>query len=128
FERAVNTPARGIGERTLSEVRQRARADGISLWEAARRCATGDALAARARNALGTFLALIDALDSEVAELPLQEKIDHVLERSGRRAHYPAESKGSLDSRTYNLDELVSVASRFVQRDDDEESAALSEL
>jgi len=128
FERAVNTPARGIGERTLSEVRQRARADGVSLWEAARRCATGDALAARARNALGTFLALIDALDSEVAELPLQEKIDHVLARSGLRAHYAAESKGSLDSRTDNLDELVSVASRFVQRDDDEESAALSEL
>ncbi|WP_140909778.1 DNA helicase II [Cognatiluteimonas lumbrici] len=128
FERAVNTPARGIGERTLSEVRQRARADGVSLWEAARRCATGDALAARARNALGTFLALIDALDTEVAELPLQEKIDHVLARSGLRAHYAAESKGSLDSRTDNLDELVSVASRFVQRDDDEESAALSEL
>src|SRR5690606_5468112 len=27
FERAVNTPARGIGQRTLDEVRQRARAD-----------------------------------------------------------------------------------------------------
>ncbi len=128
FERAVNTPARGIGERTLSEVRQRARADGLSLWDAARRCATGDGLAARSRNALGGFLALVDALDREVAELPLQEKIDHVLVRSGLREHYAAESKGSLDSRTDNLDELVSVASRFVQRDDDEESAALSEL
>ena len=128
FERAVNTPARGIGERTLSEVRQRARADSVSLWEAARRCATGDMLAARARNALGSFLVLVDALDTEVAELPLEEKIDHVLARSGLRAHYAAESKGSLDSRTENLDELVSVASRFVQRDDEEETAALSEL
>jgi DNA helicase-2/ATP-dependent DNA helicase PcrA len=128
FERAVNTPTRGIGERTLSEVRQRARADGISLWEATRRCATGNVLAGRARNALGTFLALVDALDTEIAGMPLQEKIDHVLARSGLREHYAAESKGSLDSRTDNLDELVSVASRFVQRDDDEESAALSEL
>ena len=51
-----------------------------------------------------------------------------MLARSGLREHYAAESKGSLDSRTDNLDELVSVASRFVQRDDDEESAALSEL
>src|SRR5690606_14579724 len=128
FERAVNTPTRGIGERTLSEVRQRARADEISLWEAARRCSTGDVLAARSRNALGGCLVLIDALDTEVAELPWQEKIDHVLMRSGLRTHYANESKGSLDSRTDNLDELVSVASRFVQRDDDEESAALSEL
>jgi DNA helicase-2/ATP-dependent DNA helicase PcrA len=60
--------------------------------------------------------------------MPLQEKIDHVLARSGLRAHYAAESKGSLDSRTDNLDELVSVASRFVQRDDDEEAASSSEL
>jgi len=128
FERAVNTPTRGIGERTLSEVRQRARADAVSLWEATHRIATGNTLAGRARNALGTFLALIDALDKDIAQLPLQEKIDHVLARSGLREHYAAESKGSLDSRTDNLDELVSVASRFVQRDDDEESAALSEL
>jgi DNA helicase-2/ATP-dependent DNA helicase PcrA len=51
-----------------------------------------------------------------------------VLARSGLRAHYATESKGSLDSRTDNLDELVSVASRFVQRDDDEEAASSSEL
>ncbi|HSR64286.1 MAG TPA: 3'-5' exonuclease, partial [Xanthomonadaceae bacterium] len=48
--------------------------------------------------------------------------------RSGLRTHYANESRGQLDSRTDNLDELVSVASRFVQRDDDEEAAALSEL
>jgi DNA helicase-2/ATP-dependent DNA helicase PcrA len=128
FERAVNTPTRGIGERTLGEVRQCARGEGLSLWEATRRCAGAGALSARARNALAGFMGLIDQLSGEIADLPLQEKIDHVLARSGLRAHYAAESKGSLDSRTDNLDELVSVASRFVQRDDDEESAALSEL
>ena len=128
FERAVNTPARGIGERTLDEVRRRARADRVSLWEASIRVAHETTLAPRARNALMAFHALIDALREETTELPLKDKIDHVLMRSGLRAHYAAESKGSLDSRTENLDELVSVASRFVQRDDDEEAAALSEL
>ncbi|MFX4351312.1 3'-5' exonuclease, partial [Acinetobacter baumannii] len=58
FERAVNTPARGIGERTLDEVRKRARHDGVALWEAARRLTTENGLAARARNALAGFLAL----------------------------------------------------------------------
>src|SRR4249919_584180 len=128
FERAVNTPTRGIGERTLTEVRQRARADAVPLWEASIRVARELTLAARARNALLGFHALIDALAVETAELSLQDKVDHVLVRSGLRAHYAAESKGSLDSRTDNLDELVSVASRFAQRDDDEEAAALSEL
>ncbi|NYZ61164.1 DNA helicase II [Luteimonas deserti] len=127
FERAVNTPPRGIGERTLDEVRRSAREHGIPLWEAAIRSARGDTLAGRARNALAAFAQLIDALGVETAELPLKDKIDHVLARSNLRVHYANESKGSVDSRVENLDELVSVASRFV-RGDDEESAQLTEL
>ncbi|HZW17178.1 MAG TPA: DNA helicase II [Luteimonas sp.] len=127
FERAVNTPTRGIGERTLDEVRKRARTDAVSLWEASIRVARGNELAARARNALAGFHALVDAIDGEVAELALKDKIDHVLMRSGLREHYANESKGALESRVDNLDELVSVASRFV-RGDEEEGERLSEL
>ena len=127
FERAVNTPTRGIGERTLDEVRRRARADGAPLMVAARWLASEPVLAARARNALAGFIALIDGLEADVAEMPLPEKIDHVLARSGLREHYARESKGQLDSRTENLDELVSVASRFT-RNDEENAAAMPEL
>lgn len=56
FERAVNTPTRGIGDRTLDEVRRLARANALSLWEAAMLCTQENTLAARARNALATFL------------------------------------------------------------------------
>ncbi|MDQ3495315.1 MAG: DNA helicase II [Pseudomonadota bacterium] len=132
FERAVNTPPRGIGERTLDEVRRRARAEGLSLWAAALRESQGDGLSARARNALAGFHALVEALAGDVPELPLKDKIDHVLLRSGLREHYDRESKGAVDSRVDNLDELVSVASRFVKGDEEvlagEEQAALSEL
>jgi len=127
FERAVNTPTRGIGERTLDEVRRRARADGAPLMVAARWLTTEPVLAARARNALAGFIELIEGLDADVAEMPLPEKIDHVLARSGLREHYARESKGQLDSRTDNLDELVSVASRF-SRSDEEDAAAMPEL
>ena len=87
----------------------------------------GNELAGRARNALAGFITLIEALTTEVAELELKDKIDHVLMRSGLRDFYLNESKGQLDSRTENLDELVSVASRFVRRDD-EETEGMSEL
>ncbi len=120
FERAVNTPARGIGSRTLDEVRRLARGRAIPLWEAALVLTSGDALAARARNALRGFVELIDKLADELRALPLPEQIDHVLLRSGLREHYANESRGALDSRTDNLDELVSVASRFVRSDEDE--------
>ena len=58
----------------------------------------------------------------------MPEKIDHVLGRSGLREHYANESRGQLDSRTDNLDELVSVASRFTGGDDEDEAAAMPEL
>jgi DNA helicase-2/ATP-dependent DNA helicase PcrA len=127
FERAVNTPTRGIGERTLDAVRQCARAHAVSLWDASLNVCRDVVLAPRARNAIAAFHALVDAISAEVAELPLKDKIDHVLLRSGLREHYANESKGAVDSRVDNLDELVSVASRFV-KGDDEEAAALSEL
>jgi DNA helicase-2/ATP-dependent DNA helicase PcrA len=127
FERAVNTPTRGIGERTLDEVRRYARAHSLSLWHAALQVSTGTELAGRARNALKSFVELIDALAAETPEMQLHEQFDHVLERSGLRMHYTAESKGQLDSRVENLDELVSVASRFERRDD-EASENMSEL
>ncbi len=127
FERAVNTPPRGIGDRTLDEVRRLAREQRLSLWQAASRIASGDGLAARARNALAGFGKLLNDVAAETEAMPLPEKLDHVLARSGLRAHYENESRGQLDSRTDNLDELVSVASRFV-RGDDEDAAAMPEL
>ena len=114
FERAVNTPPRGIGGRTLEQVRLRARRDGAPLWEAALAEIVDGPLAPRAKNALRGFAELMQRLQQETADLDLAARIDHVLERSGLRAHWAQESKGSLDSRTDNLDELVSVATRFV--------------
>ncbi len=131
FERAVNTPTRGIGDRTLDEVRREARAQGISLWEATMLVTQGSALAGRARNALAGFLMLVNELQAQTAEMTLAERIDHVLSRSLLREHWSKESRNALDSesRTDNLDELVSVASRFVRRADDvEEVEDMDEL
>ncbi|WP_312682950.1 DNA helicase II [Stenotrophomonas chelatiphaga] len=131
FERAVNTPTRGIGDRTLDEVRREARAQGISLWEATMLVTQSNTLAARARNALAGFLVLVNELQGQTLHMTLAERIDHVLARSLLREHWSKESRNALDSesRTDNLDELVSVASRFVRRADDvEEVEDMDEL
>ncbi|MBS0457306.1 MAG: DNA helicase II [Proteobacteria bacterium] len=129
FERAVNTPARGIGGRTLDELRQLARERSVSLWQAAALACAATALAARSRNALRGFLDLIDALARDLRDRELHEQIDGTLLRSGLRQHHASESAGQVDSRVENLDELVSVASRFVVRDRSaDEDQNLSEL
>ncbi len=63
FERAVNTPTRCIGERTLDALRRRARSDDLSMWESALTELTrGSELAGRAKQALKAFLTLIDQM------------------------------------------------------------------
>ena len=128
FERAVNTPPRGIGDRTLDELRRLARDSALSLWRAAELISSQDGLNARAKNALGGFRALIEHIDGHREGLELYELFDLILEQSGLRRHYGKESKGELDSRVDNLDEWVSVASRFARRIVPDEEEASSEL
>ncbi|WP_130619229.1 3'-5' exonuclease [Dyella amyloliquefaciens] len=61
FERAVNTPPRGIGDRTLDVLRRRARVEGSSMWESAlSELSGGKELAGRAKNAVKAFLVMIE--------------------------------------------------------------------
>ncbi|HEY8010368.1 MAG TPA: ATP-dependent DNA helicase [Rudaea sp.] len=69
FERTVNTPPRGIGERTLDTLRQRARREASSLWDAAVAEITRADLGGRAKNALNGFLGLIRGLALDCAGL-----------------------------------------------------------
>ncbi|HNR92277.1 MAG TPA: 3'-5' exonuclease [Dokdonella sp.] len=154
FERVVNTPPRGIGDRTIDLLRGRARREATSMWEAALAELGDSMLAARARNALRGFLVLVDGLardcngdsgfgirDSKFEEagvpespipnpeshsLPLAEQMDHAIALSGLR-EYHERDRSSAESRLENLDELVNVASRFERTAEDIE-AGLSEL
>jgi DNA helicase-2/ATP-dependent DNA helicase PcrA len=113
FERAVNTPPRGIGERTIEAVRVGARKAGCSLWEAALAEIAGVELAGRARNALRGFVETIESLAAETRELTLAEQFAEVIERAQLKPYYENDARGQAESRLENLDELVNVASRF---------------
>lgn len=128
FERAVNTPTRGIGDRTLDVLRRRARSEDVSMWEAAlTELSTSSELAGRAKNAVKAFLALIDEMARAFAPFTLAEQIDHAITHTGLRDFYEKDSRGNAESRVENLDELVNVASRF-ERTAEDIDAGLSEL
>ncbi|MGU0161933.1 3'-5' exonuclease [Escherichia coli] len=76
FERVVNTPTRGIGDRTLDVVRQTSRDRQLTLWQACRELLQEKALAGRAASALQRFMELIDALAQETADMPLHVQTD----------------------------------------------------
>jgi len=113
FERVVNLPARGIGAKTLDELRVAARAAGTSLWQAARQVIADGTLAARATGALGGFMQLIERLAADAANLPLHEQVDLVLAASGLIEHHRREKADRGEARVENLEELVSAARGF---------------
>jgi DNA helicase-2/ATP-dependent DNA helicase PcrA len=115
FERVIAVPPRGIGERTVEQIRAQARGAGVSLWRAARDLLQTQTLAARAAAATGGFLALVEKLGADIAGLPLAEQTDHVIAHSGLLAHYQQERGEKGETRVENLNELVSAARAFEQ-------------
>ncbi len=113
FERVVNTPTRGIGDRTVQSVRDHARASLLSLWQAARDLLARNGLAARAAGALRAFLDLVDALDTDTQGLELHEQAQHVIQLSGLIEHYQKEKGEKGQARIDNLEELVNAARQF---------------
>ena len=63
FERVVNVPPRGMGNRTLEEIRHIARSEQLSLWRAAKSLLAGGALTARKKSSISGFLSLIEDMD-----------------------------------------------------------------
>lgn len=113
FERVVNFPTRGIGDKTLEQVRELARTESHSLWEASQRILSADGLTQRAKNALQSFLDLIQRLKEETSTLPLDELVNHVITHSGLWAHHTQSKNEKAQSRSENLKELVSAAKQF---------------
>ncbi len=124
FERVVNLPTRGIGARTVSLIREYARANSLSMWQSATVYA-GDQLSARASKAVSGFINLIESLDRDTHSLPIQEQVDHVIQASGLLAHYKKERGEVAEARIENLQEFVSAAAAF---DADEENDDLPPL
>lgn len=126
FERVVNTPTRGIGERTLLVLRAYAQEAEISLFEAAQAMTTLTHLTTRARNALAEFIVLMQSLRDKLVHLPLYQQVDVTLKQSGLIEHYKKEHSEKAISRLENLSELVTAARQFHL--DDEAMQALSPL
>ncbi len=114
FERVINVPARGIGNRSVEALRRHAVAHDDNTWAAIEAAAAGgvEGVSSRIRGPMAEFTALIRRLRTRVGVLPLPELLDEVLEASGYRAML-ADGSEEGEDRWANLLELRQVTTRY---------------
>jgi DNA helicase-2/ATP-dependent DNA helicase PcrA len=125
FERIVNTPKRGLGDKALAKVHQLARAEQVPLTTAAARILDTDELTPQARRALGNLVtdimrwrAMLNSSPQggdgdQLAELTGGASVPHselariILDESGYTAMWQNEKSAEAAGRLENLSELV---------------------
>ena len=126
FERVINTPTRGIGDRTLEILRELTRERQMTLWQAVQVAVQENRLTGRVATALLRFQELIYSLQTDTAEMPLFAQTDFVIKHSGLYAMYQQEKGEKGEVRIENLEELVTATREFVKPEEAEEMTDLT--
>jgi|TARA_B110000483_G_scaffold141911_1_gene169505 DNA helicase-2/ATP-dependent DNA helicase PcrA len=119
FERVVNTPTRGIGNRTLEDVRTLAREQGISLWQSSLKLIDEKLMSGRATNALYAFVELVISLEESIKDKELSDMAEQAINSTGLLEFHRAEKGEKGEARVENLMELVGACKAYEADDPD---------
>ena len=127
FERIINTPTRGIGNQSISLVRDAARSLEMTLWQACQHMLKHDALKGRSAKVINNFVDLIDQLEDDSEDLDLDQQANFIIQHSGLKAMYQAEKGERAEARIENLNELITACQTYeVDPDLEEEQSKLT--
>jgi DNA helicase-2/ATP-dependent DNA helicase PcrA len=107
FERIVNQPKRGLGDKAVATIHRQARASRQPLLLAAATLLDSDELTPQARRSLGSFVGDLARWRKMSAELPHPELARILLDESGYTAMLQADRSAESAGRLENLAELT---------------------
>lgn len=110
-ERAIATPPRGIGAKTIEIIAEIAARDGISMFEATGRLETESRVALRIAKQASSFYSWMRELMERAESMPVRAILDEIVTRSGFDNHLANLDDGK--NRQENLSEMMAAASAF---------------
>ncbi|MFN3275129.1 MAG: ATP-dependent helicase [Paracoccus sp. (in: a-proteobacteria)] len=114
FERIVNTPKRGLGDKAVQTVQHAARQNGVNLLEGARIVVEDKQLGGKALANLRDFVGLIGRSHMAVRDgVPHVELAERILDESGYTAMWQSDKSPDAPGRLDNLKELVKALEEF---------------
>lgn len=127
LERVINNPPRGIGDKTLEEIRQVANANSVSLWEAILLITEEKIpISSKSKKTLETlrnFRKLIESLKIKAKELktsenPVSDLLITILRETGYEKMLIDSADPQDEARLENLNELINAAFSYDDRED----------
>ena len=131
FERIVNTPKRGLGDKAQQTIQRMARGNGVSLLEGARLCVMNKEIGGKGGAALAQLVEGVDRWsslmrvrvpvdpdavledDATRPEVTHMELAEIILDESGYTAHWQNDKTPEAPGRLENLKELVKALEQF---------------
>jgi DNA helicase-2/ATP-dependent DNA helicase PcrA len=107
FERIVNVPKRGLGEATIRQIHDTARAMRVPMLEAAATLAESDELKPKPRAALREVAANFERWQKALETTPHTELAETILEESGYTDMWKNDRSADAPGRLENLKELI---------------------
>ena len=113
FERIINVPKRGLGDATVKQLHDVARAQGVPLLEATRRIVGTDELKPKPRQTLRDLVESFDRWRLQRDAMPHHKLAEIVLDESGYTGMWQKDRSADAAGRLENLKELVNSMEEF---------------
>lgn len=117
--RIINVPRRGIGDATLARLQAHAAENGMSLFDVVSNASQVEGLSIRFVSKLDELAAIIFDLMNQADNVPVEELIEQVLNKTGYLAELNSERTAQAQSRVDNLMELISVGQEFAKSEEE---------
>ena len=124
--RVINTPARGIGNKTVEHLLNAASESSMSAYDAIDHVARDAELGSAGRKKIAAFKALLEGLRAEAKGLSPHALAGRVLEVTGYRDLLIKDDTAESDARLGNLEEMVGSIADYERELGSEEEATLS--
>ena len=126
FERIINTPVRGIGEKTKATLRDFSKKEKISLFEAIPVALKNENIfTKKASESLNEFFKLINLIKDILSKEDLPFQINEIIKQTKIKSTYEKSKTEQSRSKLENLDELISAAQEFLNVDLDDNETVL---
>lgn len=113
FERAIGVPSRGVGEKTIENIRNYSNENNLALFASSEKMASEDKIKGKAQNSIKNFTSQFETYNEKLQEISASELVEFVINHSGLIDHHMKESGEKGKIRVENINELITAVKSF---------------